>query len=124
MYYCIMADEIKETVQTAQFTISIRSIDENVDAREEFFGLYKLGNVKSDALVSIKGNLEILGISFSNAWGQWYDVAKNMCGSRTGVSNQILEKNPTAFFIHCFDHALNLAVSDVVRNIRFLKAVF
>ena len=70
MYYCIMADEIKETVQTAQFTISIRSIDENVDAREEFFGLYKLGNVKSDALVSIKGNLEILGISFSNAWGQ------------------------------------------------------
>ena len=75
-------------------------------------------------MASIKSNLKILGISFSNAWGQRYDVAKNMCGSRTGLSSQILKENTTTFFIHCFDHALNLAVSDDVRNIRFLKAVF
>ena len=62
-----------------------------------------------------------LNIPLSNARGQCYDGAKNTCGIKNGVSNKILSKNPKAFFIHCFGHALNLAVGGMVKNVRFLK---
>ena len=56
-----------------------------------------------------------------NACGQCYDGAKFMCGIKNGVSDKILSENPKAFFTHCFGHALNLAVGDMVRNVRFSK---
>ena len=62
-----------------------------------------------------------LNIPLSNAPGQCYDGAKNMCGIKNGVSNKILSENPEAFFTRCFGHALNLAVGDMVKNARFLK---
>ena len=37
------------------------------------------------------------------------------------VSNKILSENPNPFFTHCFGHALNLAVVDIVKNVRFLN---
>ena len=44
-----------------------------------------------------------------------------MCGIKNGVSNKILSENPKAFFTQCFGHALNLAVGDMVKNVRFFK---
>ena len=44
-----------------------------------------------------------------------------MCGVKNGVSNNILSKNPKAFFSRCFGHALNLTVGDMVKDARFLK---
>ena len=34
---------------------------------------------------------------------------------------KILSENPKAFFTHCFEHDFNLAVGDMVKNVRFLK---
>ena len=51
--------------------------------------------------------------------GQCYDGAKNMCGIKNGVSKKILSENPKPFFTHCFGHALNLDVGDMVKNVRF-----
>ena len=34
---------------------------------------------------------------------------------------KILSENPKAFFTHSFGHALNLAVGDMVKNVRFFK---
>ena len=62
-----------------------------------------------------------LNIPLSNACGQCYDGAKNMCGIKNGVSNKILSENLKAFFTYCFGHALNLAIGDMVKNVRFLK---
>ena len=38
-----------------------------------------------------------------------------------GVFDKILWEKPKAFFTHCFSHALNMAVGDMVKNVRFLK---
>ena len=62
-----------------------------------------------------------LNIPLSNVCGHFYNVAKNMCGIKNGVSNKMLSENPKAFFTHCFGCALNLAVGDMVKNVRFLK---
>ena len=42
-------------------------------------------------------------------------------GIKNGVSNKSLSENPKAFFKHCFGCALNLAVGDILKNVRFLK---
>ena len=62
-----------------------------------------------------------LNIPLSNARGQWSDGAKNMCGIKNSVSNKILSENPKGFSTYCFGHALNLAVGDMVKNVRVWK---
>ena len=62
-----------------------------------------------------------LHIPLSNARGQCYDGAKNVCGIKNGISIKILLENPKAFSTNCFGHVLNLAVGDMVKNVRFLK---
>ena len=62
-----------------------------------------------------------LNIPSANVRGQCYNGAKNMSGIKNGVSNKMLSENPKAFFTHCFGRALNLAVGDMVKNVRFLK---
>ena len=38
-----------------------------------------------------------------------------MTGYKKGVASQIFEESPLVFLTHCYDHALNLAVGDMIR---------
>ena len=51
-----------------------------------------------------------LDLKFEHIRSQTYDGAKNMTGKKSGVKTQILNENEKAIFVHCFNHALNLAV--------------
>ena len=44
-----------------------------------------------------------------------------LIGIKNDVSNEILSENPKTFFTHYFGHALNSAVGNMVKNVRFLK---
>ena len=51
-----------------------------------------------------------------------YDAVKmRLIGIKNDVSIEILSENPKTFFTHCFGHALNLTVGDMVKNVRLLK---
>ena len=39
-----------------------------------------------------------------------------MAGSRTGTATQLRHVEERAIFTHCYGHALNLAVADVVKQ--------
>ena len=122
-----MADEITVTDRgnKEQFIIRFRGVDKGFNANEDFIGSKNVDNIKADTLVTvIKDVLIRLNIPLSNARGQCYDGAKNMRGIKNGVSNKILSENAKVFFIRCFGHALNLAVDDMVKNVRFLKTVW
>ncbi len=49
------------------------------------------------------------------------DVASTMAGSKAGVAVQIQELEPRAVFTHCYGHALNLAVSDTIKQSPVMK---
>ena len=124
IFYSITADEVTDCSNKEQFTICFGWVDKGFNTHEDFFGIYNADNIKVDALVIvIKDVLIRLNIPLSNARGQCYDSAKNMCGIKNGVSNKILSENPKAFFTHSFGHALNLAVGDMVKNVRFFKDI-
>ena len=65
----------------------------------------------------------MLHIPLSNARVQCKGRYKEhvWCGIKNSVSEQISSENPKAFFTHCFGYALNFAVWDMVKNVRFLK---
>ena len=53
--------------------------------------------------------------------GQCYDGCSTMAGAKAGVSTKIQELEPRPVFLHCYGHALNLAVSDTIKQSRPMK---
>ena len=122
MFFSIMADEVTDCSNKEQLIICFTWVDKGFNTHEDFIGIYNVDNIKAVTLVTvIKDVLIRLNIPLPNARGQCNDGAKIMCGIKNGVSNKILSENPKAFFTRCFGHALNLAVGDMVKNVRFLK---
>ncbi|KAL5463626.1 hypothetical protein EMCRGX_G032541 [Ephydatia muelleri] len=96
-YFTIMADEVTDASNREQVVVCFRWVDSDFEPHEDFVGLHKICNCR----------------------GQCYDGAANMAGSRTGTANnrQVEER---AIFTHCYGHALNLAVADVVKESRMI----
>ena len=57
-----------------------------------------------------------MNIQLTNCRGKSYDGASNMSGTRNGVAAQTAREENRALYIHCFGHALNLAVADTVKQ--------
>ena len=63
-------------------------------------------------------------IPLSNIYGQCYDGAAAMAGTKTGVATQIKAINSKCLYTHCYGHALNLAFADSIKSIDCLKSTF
>ncbi|XP_025416346.1 52 kDa repressor of the inhibitor of the protein kinase-like [Sipha flava] len=81
------------------------------------FTLNKLKNIAnsdvSDKALAqtILDNLEIMGLELIYLIGQGYDGTEAMSGKFNGTQKHINDKYPTALYIHCGAHSLNLAIS-------------
>ena len=64
-----------------------------------------------------------MNLDLHNCRGQCYDGAANVAGSRTGTATQLHQVEERAIFTHCYGHALNLAVADVVKESRMVRDV-
>eukprot|EP00731_Ephydatia_muelleri_P034281 Em0054g4a len=114
-----MADETTDKTNKEQVTLVLRWMDDsNFEVHEEFIGLYEVESITSDSIVSVvKDTLIRLNLSLSKARGQCYDGASNMSGIRNGVAIQLCKEEPRAVYTHCYGHALNLAVSDAIKEL-------
>ena len=62
-----------------------------------------------------------LSLPICNAIAQCYDGCSTMIGSKKGAATIIKQSQPICLLIHCYCHALNLAVRDGIKNIPVLK---
>ena len=64
--------------------------------------------------------LDVVGLDKNDLVGQAYDGAAAMSGQHNGVQKHILDHCPTATYVHCASHALNLCLAKAsdVREIR------
>lgn len=46
VFYCIMADEVKNSANKEQFVICFRWIDDLVEVHEDYIGLYYVDNIR------------------------------------------------------------------------------
>ena len=121
-YFSFMADEVTDTSNSEQVAICIRSVDSNFQPHEEFIGLHKANTITAVELVVIlKDVLLRMNLNITHCRGQCYDGAANMCGARNGIATRFSREEPRAIFIHCYGHALNLAVGDCVKKNTILR---
>ena len=121
-FYCIMCDECTDTSNREQLVICIRWIDQQLQPQEDFIGLYKIDDISASTIVAtVKDALVRMNLALSRCRGQCYDGAATMMGTRNGVAKQLSDEENRAVFIHCYGHALNLAVGDSVKCSKLLK---
>lgn len=121
-FYCVMIDECTDVSNQEQVVIVIRWVDEQLNAHEEFLGLYAVASIDASMLVSvIKDTLARMNLSLAKLRGQCYDGASNMRGARSGVAKQLQDIEPRAIYLHCYGHSLNLAASDAIQHCKVMK---
>lgn len=53
--------------------------------------------------------------------GQAYDGASNMSGHVSGVAARLQQEEPTAIYVHCLAHSLNLCLQTLTKHVRPIK---
>ena len=103
----------------------MRWVDSELEPHKDLLGLYKVDDIQSNTIVAILQDiLKRLNLTLMNCRDQCYDGAGNMAGSKSGVSTRLNKEEPRAVYTHCYGHALNLAVSDVMKKNRLISDIF
>ena len=69
----------------------------------------------------LKDVLMRMNIALNKIRDQCYDGASSMSGAKSGVAKRLLDEEPRAIYTHCYDHALNLAFSDSIRQCKLMN---
>ncbi|XP_076902696.1 uncharacterized protein LOC143557528 [Bidens hawaiensis] len=109
--FSILVDESRDISKKEQMDVVLRYVDKLGFVKERFIGLV---HVMETTALSLKSAIDKLfarhNLSIGSVRGQGYDGASNMSGEFNGLKALILKENPSAYFVHCFAHQLQLVV--------------
>ena len=86
-----------------------------------------LGHDMQNTLIQLQyimSTLKELDVDINNCVSQCYDGASVMSGCQTGVRARISQINPSAIYIHCHAHQLNLVLVDACRKLPHASKFF
>ena len=111
-YFAVCADEAADISNKEQLPLVLRFVDSSGSIREEFIEFIHCDSGTSGAAIpeKILSGLEQLGLDPKDLRGQGYDGVGNMAGRIQGAAARITEQYPSAYYVHCGSHALNLCV--------------
>ena len=120
--FAIIVDETSDTSGKEQLSFCVRTVDEQLNPRGYFLGLYEVQSTTADSLLSVvKDIFQRFNLSFDNLRAQCYDGASNMSGVHHGLAAQITQLQPAAIYVHCYAHCLNLAVQDSISSLTDIR---
>ena len=112
-FFSVLADETTDISCQEQLTLCARYVSDDFAIEESFLQFIPITDLSGKNLAStILNNLSDIGIDVSKMRGQGYDGATAMSGRLNGAQAYIREIIPTALYLHCAAHSLNLAVSN------------
>lgn len=124
-YFSIMFDSTPDTSHQDQLSQIIRSVNcssNGCEIQEHFIDFIattaKTGKDLADVICE---KLEADGLDLNNCRGQGYDNGANMSGICNGVQKRILDKCPTAKYIACAAHSLNLVGVNATEHVSVAK---
>ncbi|KAJ9557363.1 hypothetical protein OSB04_011977 [Centaurea solstitialis] len=95
------------------------------DVIERFLAIEHVPNTTSISLKTAIDNVfSRHGLSISNLRGQGYDGDSNMQGELGGLKTLILNENPSAYYVHCFAHQLQLTLVAVAKKNLKIASLF
>ncbi|KAK4738470.1 hypothetical protein R3W88_002167 [Solanum pinnatisectum] len=121
-YFGILVDESKDISHKEQMALVLRFVNKNGEVVERFIGLVHVSDTSACSLKkAIYSLLSVHSLSPSKIRGQGYDGASNMKGEINGLKTLIMKDSPSAYYIHCFAHQLQLTLVAIAKNIWMLK---
>ncbi|KAH7938369.1 hypothetical protein HPB49_022880 [Dermacentor silvarum] len=88
-------------------------VDAQLLSKEHFTRLYNPPeSIAATLAASIKDVLVTLTLSMEDLRGHCFDGAANMSGRLHGVQEVIRDEQPKSHYIHCGNHALDLALQE------------
>lgn len=116
-YFTILADESSDVRQIEQLALCIRYVDKKGRVVERFLGIVEVEDTTSLTLKKAIGTLLMdHSLSFSMVRGQGDDGASNMKGPVNGLKKLIMDESPSAYYVHCFAHQLQLTLVAVAKQ--------
>ncbi|XP_071033099.1 zinc finger MYM-type protein 1-like [Parasteatoda tepidariorum] len=107
-YFSVSVDSTPDISHVDQLTFVIRYVNDGIPV-ERFLDFIPIESHKSEYLSdTIVSFINDKGINISDCRGQTYDNAPNMAGKYSGLQARLKEKCPTAIFVPCLAHSLNL----------------
>lgn len=124
-FYSIIVDETMDLTKLEQVSFCVRYCDDNLEIFERFLGFFSTPTTNAEALYDlIKHLINSFKLQNKLLVGQGYDGAATMSGNKTGVAKRICSDFPTALFVHCHSHRLNLALMDASSNFKVIRDTF
>ena len=112
-FFSVLADETTDISCQEQLTLCARYVSDDFAIEKSFFQFVPITDLSGKNLASkILNNLSNIGIDVSKMRGQGYDGATAMSERLNSAQAYIEEIIPTALYVHCAAHSLNLAVSN------------
>ncbi|KAL6572500.1 hypothetical protein OROMI_013458 [Orobanche minor] len=116
-FFSILVDECRDVSVKEQMGVVVRYVNGKGCVIERLLGLV---HVTDTSIISLEKGIDSLfsthGLSISSLRGQGYDGASNMRGEFKGLKSLILNRNPNAYFVHCFAHQLQLTIVAVSKK--------
>ncbi|CAL1367933.1 unnamed protein product [Linum trigynum] len=113
--FSIYVDEACDASGKEHLIITLRYVDEDGYIEERFLGISHLPDTKALTLkMGIESMLGKHGLSLSRIRAQSYNG--NIKGEVNELKNLILAENPSAYYVHCSAHPLELTFVAIAKN--------
>ena len=115
--FSILADESSDAYQREQLALCVRYVNKIGQPVERLLGFVQVEDTTSLTLKeAIQSLLLKHQLPLSMVRGQGYDGASNMKGHVNGLKKLIMEDSPSAYYVHCFAHQLQLTLVAVAKE--------
>jgi len=115
--FAILADESSDAYLQEQLALCLCFVNKKGEPVERFLGLVQAEDTTS---LTLKEAIQSLLIKYqlplSKVCGQGYDGASNMKGHVNSLKKLIMDESPSAYYVHCFAHQLQLTLVAVAKE--------
>ncbi|KAF3834465.1 hypothetical protein F7725_025669 [Dissostichus mawsoni] len=103
--FAIIIDGTQDISGVEQESICVRSVDADLQPKEEFLGIYQVSSTTGQNIAKVVCDVMTrLQLPLSQLRGQTYDGAANMAGRLQGVQAILRKEQPLAVYCHCGPH--------------------
>lgn len=124
-FVAIILDETTDIANNSQLSKVVRYVTKQGEIKERFLGFFDVSMQRTALALNDIVQLIIDDLDCgSKLVGQSYDGAAVMAGHLGGLQAKVREAYPSALFIHCMAHRLNLVLQQSLNNIKQCKIFF